>query len=416
MKQLINIIFLFCMTIYMLSCGHADSGNKGSSPDQISTDAELAEFINTIKAVDNHAHPNTIEPDDKGSDALPLDGLGAIELPARVRPGSPIWVDAAKALYGFTGTELNEKALKDLVNAEQDTLKQKGEKFPSWVLEKANIEVMIANRLSMGPGLSAPGFRWASYVDALLFPLSTKAEAAVTPDREKLYPLEDGHLKNFLSDLKIERLPSALDDYLKQVVTPTLEGQKKGGCLAVKFEVAYLRSFDFDKVPQQSAAEVYSHFVNGGVPSHEKYKLLQDFLFRYIAKEAGRLGMAVHIHSFNGVGNYYVAAGCDPLLLEPVFNDPDLRNTNFVIIHGGGLFASHTSAMLWKSNVYADISLITQLWPPEQVAAVLKDWLSQFPEKVLFGTDAVAFGGGIGWDMSAWIASTGGRKALTMAL
>ena len=50
----------------------------------------------------------------------------------------------------------------------------------------------------------------------------------------------------------------------------------------------------------QSASEVYSKNINGGEPSHEKYKLLQDFIFHYIAREAGRLGMAVHIHSFPG--------------------------------------------------------------------------------------------------------------------
>ncbi len=268
----------------------------------------------------------------------------------------------------------------------------------------------------MGPGLSASRFRWVTYVDALLFPLSTKAEAAVTPDREKLFPLEDQLLKKYLSDLNISKLPVTLDEYLKQVVTATLEAQKKGGCTAVKFEAAYLRSLDFEKAELQPASEVYAHYVNGGEPSHEKYKLLQDFIFRYIAREAGRLGMAVHIHSFPGAGNYFVAAGCDPLLLEPVFNDPELRNTKFVLIHGGGTFSKHTSAMLWKPNVYADISLLAQLWTPDQLAAVLRDWLSQFPEKILFGTDAVAFGPGLGWEMSAWIASTTARQALTIAL
>jgi uncharacterized protein len=102
--------------------------------------------------------------------------------------------------------------------------------------------------------------------------------------------------------------------------------------------------------------------------------------------------------------------------LESVFNDPELRNTKFVLIHGGGTFSKHTSAMLWKPNVYADISLLTQLWPPDQLAIVLRDWLSQFPEKILFGTDAVSFGPGLGWEMSAWIASTTGRQALTIAL
>lgn len=40
----------------------------------------------------------------------------------------------------------------------------------------------------------------------------------------------------------------------------------------------------------------------------------------------------------------YRAAGSDPLLLEPAFNDPTLRGTNFVIVHGGGMYAPHANA------------------------------------------------------------------------
>jgi hypothetical protein len=416
MKMPVAIITLFFITVYMQSCNQPRSANEETTSYQLTADTALATFINQIKAVDNHAHANTTDSNDKGSDALPLDGLGNIELPARVRPESQTWIDAAKTLYGFAGNELNEKEMKELISTQQNFMKQKADRFPEWALDQAGIEVMFANRITMGAGLSSPRFRWVSYVDALLFPLSTKAEAAVTPDREKLFPLENQLLKKYLSDLSISKLPATLDEYLKQVVTATLEAQKKGGCMAVKSEAAYLRSLDFEKTVMQQASEVYAHYINGGEPSHEKYKLLQDFIFYYIAHEAGRLGMAVHIHSFPGAGNYFVAAGCDPLLLESVFNDPELRNTKFVIIHGGGTFSKHTSAMLWKPNVYADISLLTQLWPANQLAIVLRDWLSQFPEKILFGTDAVAFGPGLGWEMSAWIASTTGRQALAMAL
>ncbi len=414
MKRL--LISFAIITICIQSCNQAGSDNQEKNSYQSANDTALAEFINKIKAVDNHAHANTIDPDDKGSDALPLDGLGNIELPARVRPESQTWIDAATALYGFTDTVLNEKSIKNLIDTQEQVRKEKAEKFPEWALDQAGIEVMFANRITMGAGLSSPRFRWVSYDDALLFPLSTKAEAAVTPDREKLFPLEDQLLKKYLADLNIKKLPSTLDGYLQQIVTATLEAQKKGGCMAVKFEAAYLRSLDFEKADKRSASRVYSQYINGGEPSHEKYKLLQDFIFYHIAREAGRLGMAVHIHSYPGAGNYFVAAGCDPLLLESVFNDPELRNTKFVLIHGGGTFAKHTSAMLWKPNVYADISLLVQLWPPDQLAIVLRDWLSQFPEKILFGTDAVAFGPGMGWEMSAWIASTTGRQALTIAL
>ena len=415
MKKLIAILSFTSSTFYMSSCNESGIANQETTSQSV-TNTELAEFINKIKAVDNHAHANTMDPDDKGFDALPLDAIFPFELPARARPGSQQWLAAARAVYGFKGDELNENAMKGLADTTGNIMKQKGEKFPEWALDQAGIEVMLANRIAMGPGLSTPRFRWVSYVDALLYPLSTKAEAASTPDREKLFPLEDQLLKKYLADLNLSKLPATLDEYLKQVVTATLEAQKNGGCVAVKFEAAYLRSLDFEKAALQSAKEVYTKNINGGEPSHEKYKVLQDFIFYYIAKEAGRLGMAVHIHSFPAAGNYFVATDSDPLLLEPVFNDFDLRNTKFVIIHGGGTFSDHTSAMLWKPNVYADLSALTFLWSADQLAAVLRDWLSQFPEKILFGTDASSFGPGLGWEMSAWIATTTGRQALTIAL
>ncbi len=36
--------------------------------------------------------------------------------------------------------------------------------------------------------------------------------------------------------------------------------------------------------------------------------------------------------------------------------------------------------------------------------------------KVLFGTDAVAFGPDSGWELAAWIGTTTGRQALAIAL
>jgi len=414
MRKLFAVVSIACITVYMSSCNQPTIAHEETTSHQ--SDTELSEFISKIKAVDNHNHVNSSAPNDKDYDALPLEGLGKIELPARVRPGSQQWIAAAKAVYGFTATELNEKVFKDLADTAANVINQKGEKFPEWALDQAGIEVMIANRIAMGPGRSAPRFRWVSYSDALLYPLSTKAEAAVTPDREKLFPLEDQLLKKYLADLNISKLPATLDEYLKQVVTGTLEAQKKNGCLGLKFEAAYLRSLDFENPSLQSAREVYAKNIYGGEPSHENYKLLQDFIFHYTAKEAGRMGMAIHIHSFPGAGNYFVAKGCDPLLLESVFNDPELRNTKFVIIHGGGTFYEHTSAMLWKPNVYADLSLLALVWTSEQLSAVLKDWLSQFPEKVIYGSDASAFGPGLGWEMSAWLASHTARQALTIAL
>ena len=203
---------------------------------------------------------------------------------------------------------------------------------------------------------------------------------------------------------------------MTEVVTPTLERQRQGGCIAVKFEAAYLRKLDFDDPDEAAARSVYAKYVAGGEPSRAEYKNLEDLLFRRIAREAGRLGMAVHIHAFEGFGGSYEISGSDPLLLESALADPSLRKTNFVVIHGGGMFAAHAGALLARTNVYADFSGLPQFYSAAMLSGILRQWLTQYPEKVLFGTDAFANGPDLGWEMSAWLASSTARRALAMAL
>src|SRR4029079_4391093 len=139
------------------------------------------------------------------------------------------WLASYKAVYGYKGDSLNEKEMKAIADTEVNMIKQEGENFPAWALDKSNIEVMLGNRIAPGPGISAPRFRWVSYVDALLFPLSTKEEAT-TPDREKLFPLEEQLVKKYLGNAGLSKLPPTLDQYLAKVVTATLESQKNNGC------------------------------------------------------------------------------------------------------------------------------------------------------------------------------------------
>ena len=378
-------------------------------------DPSLAAFIDSIRAVDNHSHVNSVVAADSDADALPLDGI-AFALPAPLRADNPRWRQAYGALYGDSSGDTSAAHLAARRAVMQRLIAAKGDSFPTWVIDRTGTEVQLANRIAMGPGLPSPRFRWVSYVDALLLPLSNRAEAATSGDRAKLYPLEEKLLRRYLADLHIAQLPATLDAYIQTVVTPTLEAQRRAGCIAVKFEAGYLRALDFSDAAEASARTIYARYVTGGVPTHAEYKLLQDYLFKVIAREAGRLQMAVHIHALEGFGNGYVAAGSDPLLLESTFNDTTLQNTKFVILHGGGVFASHTQAMLWKPNVYADLSMMTLAYTSSELAVVLRSWLSQFPEKVLFGSDAVALGPDMGWEIGAWIAAHNAREALGVAL
>jgi uncharacterized protein len=379
-------------------------------------DSNLTAFIGRIRAVDNHTHANAVARDDPDSDALPLDSLLPFDMPVALRPDNPAWLAAYRGLYGYPHADLNEAHLSDLRATIQRVASERGDRFPEWVLDRIGTEIMLANRVAMGPGLAPPRFLWVSYVDALMLPLSNKTEASATPNRTKLYPLEEKLLRRYLDDLHVPKLPPTLDAYLRAVVTPTLERQRQNGAVAVKFEAAYLRRLDFEPSAADVAGRVYARYISAGEPPHADYKVLQDFLFRFIAREAGRLGLAVHIHSFEAAGSFFQAAGADPLLLESAFNDPMLRDTRFVIVHGGGVFAPHAGAMLWKPNVFVDISAMTLIYTPAKLASVLREWLLQFPEKVLFGTDAAAFGPDAGWEVTAWMGTTAGRQALAIAL
>jgi predicted TIM-barrel fold metal-dependent hydrolase len=387
---------------------------------QVAVDSALASYIAAIRAIDSHAHPMRPiapgAPADSEYDALPLDGLPAFPLPWRLRLENPEWRTAQGVLFGVRSSDTGATYRAVLAEARARVLRERGERFPDWVLDQAGIEVMLANRITLGPGLSPPRFRWVAFDDALMLPLDTRGEAARTPDTRSLYPLEAKLLHRYLRELGMTALPATLDAYERTVVRPTLERQRRGGAVSIKFEAAYLRPLDFDDADSDLARRVYARYVGGGTPTHAEYKTLEDYLFRVIAREAGRLGMAVQIHAIEGFGGFYATRGSAPHLLESAFNDSTLRGTNFVMVHGGWPLVGETEGLLSKPNVYTDISAMVLLVEPAQLVRVLRQWLAEWPEKVLFGTDAFDGGSDQGWAEATWIGATTARRALAGAL
>ncbi len=84
---------------------------------------------------------------------------------------------------------------------------------PAAVLDALGIDVMIANRVAMSPPVSEPRFRFAGYVDALMYPLDNTSMMK-DPDKKEFFPLEEKLLKRYYAESGVASKPATLDEYL----------------------------------------------------------------------------------------------------------------------------------------------------------------------------------------------------------
>jgi uncharacterized protein len=381
-------------------------------------DAQIEAEIARTKAIDNHAHPMRVyelnNPDTE-YDALPVDVMQPSPLPIRLDPTNTEFAGAFRALYGYGYDDVNPEHLKKAVAEKQRIMREQGDRYPDWVLDKLGIDIMFANRVAMGRGLDPARFKWVPFDDALMYPFNNEGLGKRDPDRKNFFAAEQKLLKRYLAEAGLSENPPTFDQYL-QFVTRTLESEKNKGAIAVKFEAVYLRPLDFGDPQKADAERIYSIYEKTALPTNEEYKTVQDYIFRYIAHECGRLGLPVHFHLGLGAGGYFGIAGSNPLLLEPILNDPSLRGTKFVLLHGGWPWTKNTQALLTKPNVWTDFSLQTLFFYPRTLSGVLRDWLEFMPNKILFATDSSPLTPDIGWEETGWLSETTGREALGLAL
>jgi uncharacterized protein len=415
MKRLVSGLLL----LTLLS---TPSANAQTTPDP----ALLAE-INRIKAIDNHAHPLPFLKEgerDEERGIIP-DFIPPQFLPVRLRPNDPDYLEAWRTLYGYKYGDTTEAHMKELAKEKRRLMNEKGAAYPSWVLDQLGIETMLANvetgfgsGIAVGRGLEAPRFLWVSRGNPFLFPLNNDEGKRGNPQREEDFTIFERLRGKALKQLNMTKLPDTLDEYVSKFVVPALERQKRDGAVAVKFTAAYVRSLDFADVPEGEARRVYEKYIRGGTPPASEYKALQDYLFRRVALECGRLNLPLHIHVGAGEGGWFYNSTASPFLLDSVLNDPKMRkaNTKFVLIHGGLPFAQATRFLLDKENVYADFSSQAFLTSPRELSAVIRSWLEFVPEKVLFGTDAYPLTTTVGWEEIGWLTTKSSRQALALAL
>src|SRR5262249_20010245 len=109
---------------------------------QSGIDRDLLNEISKIKAIDNNAHPLKYvaageKPDDE-YDALPLEAIPAFPLPVRLMPTNPEFIHAWRDLYRYSHDDMSEAHVRELMNAKQKILQERGEGFPNWVLDQLN--------------------------------------------------------------------------------------------------------------------------------------------------------------------------------------------------------------------------------------------------------------------------------------
>ena len=151
MKRHTIATFLLVYGCAALACTPSTNG------DAAATSAHIRRCTgDRVRAVDDHSHANSVAPGDSDQDALPLEVILPFEVPVQVRPDNPDWLAAYRALYKYPHADMSDAHMNELRGTMQGIAKEQGAKFPAWVLDQVGTEVLLTNRIAMGPGLAPP--------------------------------------------------------------------------------------------------------------------------------------------------------------------------------------------------------------------------------------------------------------------
>jgi uncharacterized protein len=284
------------------------------------------------------------------------------------------------------------------------------------ILDKINTDTSVANRAMMADYLDPKRFYWVFFADSFLWPFNNERETARNPDEGVFIPLQEKMWRRWMQQEQVEKLPAKFSDYLDFIVRVLEENQKKGA-IAMKFEVAYFRPTTFSDPSREQAEEIYRKYAtNTAAPVEKDYRVFQDYIFRFLVEQGGRLKLPVHIHTAVGIGDYFNLTQSNVMNLESVLRDPRYHDTTFVLIHGGYPLEREAVWLAAMKNVYLDSSFGELAQYPSAFKDTLKMWLETFPEKITFGTDCFPYNEALGAEESYWLGAQSSRMALAAAL
>ena len=402
-------VALFLM-LFLAGSASAQSSPYASSDLPKIYETLLAQ-INAIPIYDNHAHPGFADDADVDAMASPPDESSVL----RLRDDNPEFVTAAKALFGYPYDDFKPEHAKWLADRKKAAEKSGDSGYFDSILDKLNVETCLANRAFMAPYLDTKRFHWVFFGDSFFYPFDDRDQTTSTPDMGVYVPLQEKMLARYKKQMNVDALPTDLAGYENFVRGTMADNQKRGG-VAIKFEAAYFRTLYFTDPPRERADAIYSKYHSGGVPSAEDYRLFQDYIFRVMVDQAGKLKLPMHFHTAVGIGDYFSLRQGNVLNLENVVRDARYKNTIFVLVHGGWPYEREAALLTAVKNVYLDTSFQSELLYPSQFKSVLKQLLTLYPDKMMYGSDAFPFNDALGAEESFWIAAHTTRTALAGAL
>ena len=410
MKRLVHLLATVTLALAFAADATAQSTPYPSANLQ-TLYQDLLGKINKIPIYDNHAHPGFADDSDVDAMASPPDESSVL----RLRDDNPEFVTAAKSLFGYPYDDFKPEHAKWLSEKKKAAEKSGDPKYFDSILDKLNVDICLANRAFMAPYLNPKRFHWVFFGDSFFYPFDNREQTASTPDMGVYIPLQEKMFARYKKQMNVQDLPADLAAYENFVRSTMADNQKRGG-VAIKFEAAYFRTLYFSDPPREKAEAIYAKYHPGGVPSADEYRLFQDYILRVIIDQAGKLKIPVHFHTAVGIGDYFSLRQGNVLNLENILRDVRYKNTTFVLVHGGWPYEREAALLTAVKNVYLDTSFQSELLYPSQFKPVLKQLLTIYPDKMMYGSDSFPFNDALGAEESFWLAAHTTRTALAAAL
>lgn len=341
----------------------------------------LATVLDKVPAIDMHTHllrPGQFDP-----------SLGSVG-PLQLRSTNPWLYKVIRQRFGVTAQPDDWAATIKMIDAARGKMVGRLGQTGYWLdhLDFTLTEIALVNQNSR-QGIDGKRLLWVPHATTLLYPLPANHLMERSPSHKTDITKAQHDLQAFLKEGGLAESPADLPSYIR-FVDATLRRWQQQGAVGIKFWDAYLRTLRIADVPERQAAVLYAK--GRTVPlSRDEYIAVQDYLWRHILLEAGKINLPVHIHSSLGVPPFLRTLESDVRNLEDVLAEPQFFQTQVVLIHGGAPWYEIAAYLALKPNVWIDISALAFLRPVTDFAAILRQYLIFAPEKVLYGTDAAAY-------------------------